>query len=394
MIASSFRFFPQMSILSQRLWLALILYFSLGALSTATPKAQEASPEAKPAKPVEPVEPTKEAKPVQLPKQIKQNSKDDTQNKSQDKNQEKDLKAEKKIYIEENLYDFSEITYHTAVEAALTRFEAERGAPLLPGPRGKIGLKTYTYSGPGLCTPLALLRSLILALEKRGFTKAGMMIVDFQEKELRNCGILPPLSQGGSSFEGVPVYALDTDLYWDPAWFYESNLPSLEYFGTYLKTSLNLKEAFQKEKISYLNPLLLCDVDGWINLPMLTSHGSIGVSGALANATLLNMSNHKRFLASPSIAPMVVAELAAIPEMRNSWLFTIFSLERYQYVGDYRFNANYTQSEPLLLLSNAPAALDYALLKRLNEARLRRNFAPLGDKQGLFWAYLRELQVP
>ncbi len=365
MMATSFSVFPQMSTLSKGLGLGLGLYVGFGAWSQAKPGGERVYPQAK----------------------------GDQTDPMPNKHPEKDLKKEKIIYIEESLENFSEINYHKAVEAALTRFETERGVPLVPGPKGKIGLKTYTYSGPGLCTPLPLLRGLILALEKRGFTKAGMMIVDFHEKELRNCGILPPLSKGGTCFEGVPVYALDTDRYWDPAWVYESNLPSLEYFGAYIKTSLSLKEAFQKERMSYLNPLLLCDVDGWINLPMLTSHTAIGVSGALANATLLNMSNHKRFLTSPSIAPMVVAELAAIPEM-TSWLFTLLSLESYQYVGDYQFNANYTQGEPLLLLSNAPAALDYALLQKLNHARLRRNFAPLGDKNGLFWAYLRELKVP
>lgn len=355
----SFSFFTQMSTLSKALGLGLAFYMVLGTWSAA---------------------------------KLEGGSKKQAGN-SQNTTKEA-YKKEKNIYIEENLANFSEEAYQQAVEAALTRFESERGVPLVPGATRKIGLKTYTYSGPGLCTRLPLLRSLILALEKRGFKREDMMIVDFHEKNLRHCEILPPLSEGGNRFEGVPVYALDTDQYWDQAWAYESNLPSLEYFRAYLKTSTSLNEALEKERMSYLNPLLLCDVDGWINLPMLTSHAALGVSGALANATLLNMSNHKRFLTSASIAPMVVAELAAMPEMKTSWLFTLLSLECYQYVGDYHFNANYTRSEPLLLLSTTPAALDYALLEKLNTARRQRQFAPLGDKNSLLWAYLRELHVP
>lgn len=299
-----------------------------------------------------------------------------------------------RIYIEETMDGFNESSYLAALEKLLADFEAQRGLPLQPGPKGKIGLKTYTYSGPGLCTPLPLLRSLICLLEQRGFARKDMLIVDFQESQLRKCGILPPLSQGGSSFEGVNVYALDKNIYWDENWFYDSNLPALEYFGSYYMPYLTPEKAWEKERKSYLNPLLLCDVDFWINLPMVTSHAAIGVSGALANATLLNMSNHKRFLNSPSICPMVVAELAAIPELQATCIFSILSLELYQYVGDYQFNAYYTHSEPLLILSNAAAALDYTLLKKINKARLKRNFAPLGDPNGLFWSYLRQMQVP
>lgn len=298
------------------------------------------------------------------------------------------------VYIQEPLAGFDKQSYYQALEKALTRFEMQRGSPLKPGPKGKIGLKPYTYSGPGLCTPLALLQALIELLEHRGFERQNMLIVDFHENQLRKCGILPPLSTGGSSFEGVSVYALDRGVYWDEAWVYDSNLPTLEYFGAYPLFSLSSQTAWEKERKSYLNPLLLCDVDCWINLPMLTSNAVLGVSGALANATLLNMSNHKRFLSSPSICPMAVAELAAIPELQDTCIFSLLSLELYQYIGDYTFNAYYTESEPLLLLSNAPAALDYTLLKKINKARLRRNFAPIGDRNGLFWSYLKQMQVP
>src|SRR5208283_1869250 len=61
--------------------------------------------------------------------------------------------------LESPLGSFSEKEYTAAAEALFTRFEQLTGRRLGPGPKGKVGLKIYSDSGPGLATPIPLVKA-------------------------------------------------------------------------------------------------------------------------------------------------------------------------------------------------------------------------------------------
>ena len=142
----------------------------------------------------------------------------------------------------------------------------------------------------------------------------------------------------------------------NPSWFYESPLPS------------------QKGRKSFLPTPLFLEVDFWINLPMVADHPTLGLSGALANASLWNISNNQRFLASLTNAAVCIAEVSATPELREKWIFTLLTLEVYQYIGGLHFYSHYTCSEPILFMSTNPVILDFLMYKRLNFARKFHDF--------------------
>ena len=272
----------------------------------------------------------------------------------------------------------TEASYLPGVSALINAYEIETGQRLVPGKRGKIGIKVNTRSGRGLSTPHGLLRAVIEAFEARGFERQAILIVDDSMHGLREAGILPLLNESAFNFEGCPVYALDRELYYNKDWFYDSPLPPSRNQGVQLSgedggenNSLSIGAI---ERKSFLPMPLLFDVDFWVNLAVAVDDRALGIDGALANATLWNVSNSQRFLRSDATASVAIAEIAAIPELSERMLLHFVSLEFYQYIGGPKFNSLYTHSEPLLWMSSDPVAIDRLLFDRINTLRRNNGF--------------------
>ena len=270
--------------------------------------------------------------------------------------------------------------YSGQVAALIDAYETSVGRRLTAGARGKVGLKVNTRGGRGLSTPLPLLRAVIEALQARGFSSEGILIVDYSAYDLRQARILPPLSLDVARFEGCPVVALDSERHYDAEWFYDSPLPPALQQEPQLFSGAgqgrSLAEGAEARK-SFLPAPLLFDVDFWINLAVGVDDVTLGVDGALANATLWNVSNSQRFLDNPATASAAVAEIAAIPELQERLALHFISLERYQFIGGPRFKSLYTRSEPRVWMSSDPVALDRLLLDRMNAVRLLEGFSEI-----------------
>lgn len=267
--------------------------------------------------------------------------------------------------------------YYTEVQGLVAAYEREVGQALEPGKRGKVALKINTRGGAGLSTPLQLIRAVVETLEARGYERHSILIVDYSAHNLRQAGVMPPLSTSNAEFEGSPVIALDTEQYYDPVWFYDSPLPPAlqqepQLFSE-VRRATQLEEGAQARK-SFLPEPLLFEVDFWINLSVGVDDPALGVDGALANATLWNVSNSRRFLVNQATASAAVAEIAAIPELQERLVLNFVSLERYQFIAGPFFNSIYTRSEPRLWMSSDAVALDRLLYDRMNAMRLLEGF--------------------
>jgi hypothetical protein len=283
---------------------------------------------------------------------------------------------------EGHLRTFTEADYDLEVERLMSAYEKAYRRPIVPGAKRKVGLKIYSDSGPGMATPTALVRAVIGSLQRRGFANRNIFLVGLNQLRLRMTGYLPSLVTGEVPFKGNPVFVLESNRYYDPGWFYESNLPERfdPIFAAHQTEGVPNSSTKDEDRKSFLATPLFLDADFWINLPVYTDHQVLGVNGSLVNATLWNASNTARFFRSPATAPAAVAEMSAIPELRQTWIFTIASLEHYQFIGGPFFNSLYTKSEPLIWLGTDPVMMDALMRAKINLARRREGFEPISEE--------------
>jgi hypothetical protein len=279
------------------------------------------------------------------------------------------------------LPSFDEAGYDKEVEALFSTFENTTHRKLVPGAKKRVGLKIYADSGPGMATPVALTKAVIAALERRGFEREKIFLVGLNALRLRMTGYLPSLVSGATPFNGHPVYVLESGRFYDPVWFYDSPLPQRfdPVFAAKQTQDVSNTSTKDEDRKSFLATPLFLDADFWINMPVFTDHPTLGINGALVNATLWNASNTARFFRSPANAPAAVAEMSAIPELRQTWVFTIASLEHYQFIGGPFFNSLYTVNEPVIWLSRDPVLMDAMMRDRINAHRKQSGFAPVDE---------------
>ena len=290
------------------------------------------------------------------------------------------------------LNSFDAENYNGAVEALFEAFEKSVDKKLQKGQKGRVGLKIYTNSGSGLSTPQKLIEAVIAQLQRRGYQRSDITIVDMSARKMRACGFLPKLSevQNGAlnSYNGVQVVDIDSGKFFDKRWYYDNPLTPKN-----ANVSTSYKEIYNPEvRKSYLPVPLFLSVDFWINLPVVTDMDGLGVCAALGNVSIWNMSNNERFLKEPANASMAAAEVCAIPEMRESNVFTIISFEQGQFVGGAVYNARFCFSENLLLLSSNPVAIDYICWQTINKYR-RANRFKIIDPEPPILNYCRQLGV-
>jgi len=298
----------------------------------------------------------------------------------------------KKYLFEKSMTNFSAGEYKRAVESFFSEFEKTNNQKITRGQKGKVGLKVYTNSGAGLSTPIDLVEAVIASLEKRGYARKDICIVDMRRQNLRVSGFLPKLSevQRGTKddYMGCPVYDISSEKYYSPDWFYDNSMPAKEF----LRKRYTHDESNMETRKSFLPVTLFLTVDFWINLPVITDMSGIGVCASLGNATLWNMSNNERFFKANANAPVTVAEVAAIPELHDSWLFSILSFEYAQIVGGAVYNQAYVASKRMMLCSANPVAIDYIAWQFLNTNRAAFGFEPIAEEPVMF-EYCRQMEL-
>lgn len=284
------------------------------------------------------------------------------------------IATEKPLTWEKSIPDFSSSSYKQAVNNLFYEMEKVDPDRFLPKEFQRVGLKVSTQMGAGLSTPLELTRAVIAFLEKRGFERENIFIIDQEAHRLRDAGYLPLLSLKSDLFERVPVLALSDANFFDQNWFYESPLPPPNNAVDYLSNTSPNTPLSNENRKSFIAAPLMFGLDFWINLPVLFDSPALYMRGAAVNSSLHLINNADRFFKSSVNGSVAVVEIKNIPELRNKLAANIISLEKYQYIGGPIFDSNFCVSENLILGSFDTLSLDKILFDKLNSQRALHGF--------------------
>ncbi|MGO8721115.1 MAG: DUF362 domain-containing protein [Acidobacteriaceae bacterium] len=188
-----------------------------------------------------------------------------------------------------------------------------------------VGLKVNTIAGKGLSTNIALVEAICERLQQAGIRAGDIVVWDRTNRELQRAGYKISTDTGG-----VRCFGTDSIGYEDEPLSYGM-----------VKTQLS--------KI-----MMQCDVV--INVPILKHHDGAGVTFAMKNmyGVIKNPNAQHGGGCNP-----YVADLNAIPEVRNKVRFVVGDVMTSEYHGGPGFNPAYTWNYDGLMVGEDRVAIDY-----------------------------------
>jgi uncharacterized protein (DUF362 family) len=143
-----------------------------------------------------------------------------------------------------------------------------------------------------------------------------------------------------------------------------------------------LSSGVQLSSTSYYAAVLSQKVTKVINLPSMCDSFMCGLNGALANMTLWNVDNWRRFIQEPAFGNPYVAEIYADPTVRDKVVLTIMDALAVQFAGGPFPNPNFTRQYFTILASRDPVAVDATAMRLIDGYRLANKLPPIAPVAG------------
>ncbi len=133
-----------------------------------------------------------------------------------------------------------------------------------------------------------------------------------------------------------------------------------------------------------MSKILLNYTNAQENLPILKDHGLSGVSCALKNyyGAINNPNKYHEDGCDP-----FVADLNALPEIRNQNRLIICDALTIQYKGGPSYHPGWNEDYQGIIISSDPVALDFIGYQRINQLRQKKGIPAL-EKSGLSPKYI------
>lgn len=125
----------------------------------------------------------------------------------------------------------------------------------------------------------------------------------------------------------------------------------------------------QLSSTSHYSKVLTKQVDKVINIPSLMDSFLTGLNGAIANMTIPNIDNWRRFTREPDHGDPYLAEIYADAMIHDKVVLTILDGLRLQYAGGPFPNPGFTIDHHTIFMSRDPVAIDATAVRLINENR-------------------------
>jgi uncharacterized protein (DUF362 family) len=247
----------------------------------------------------------------------------------------------------------------------------------LVSPKDVVGIKVAAAPGAQGGTHVAVVRAIARGLHAAGISPDHIVVWDRNRDDLLRAGY----SERDPNFR----------LQWvDPSTGYDRNAtltaPVLgkliwgdSMFGDRKNTRFEdmLSNGDQLSSTSYYALVLSRKVTKVINVPSLCDSFMSGINGALANMTLWNVDNWRRFVKEPNFGNPYLAEIYADPMVHDKVVLTIMDGLWVQFAGGPFPNPNFTRPYGTLFASKDPVAIDAIAMRLLDEYRVANKLPPV-----------------
>lgn len=234
----------------------------------------------------------------------------------------------------------------------------------------RVGIKVSTMGGAVSGTNPEVVDAIVEGLAEAGIAPQQIIVWDRRKEDLLAAGF----ASDGKHYQLRWVDAVDG--YDRKAQVTSPVLGKLIYGDSAFrkKRVRNLKDVFNTDddlsSDSFFSRILSSEVTVVINVPSLTDSFLTGVNGALANMTLPNLDNWRRFVKEPLFGDPYMAEIYADPRILDKVVITILDGLMLQYAGGPFPDANYAVENFTLFASRDPVAIDSTAARLLDEWRL------------------------
>lgn len=245
-----------------------------------------------------------------------------------------------------------------------------------------VGIKVAAAPGAMGGTHPAVVRAIAQGLQSAGIPPSRIIVWDRNREDLLACGFserdpdfqlawTPP----GTGYDRQAVLTAPVlgQLIWGDSKFGDIK-------GTRIEDLLSRNQ--QLSSTSYYSSVLSQKVTKIVNVPSLVDSFMTGINGALANVTLWNVDNWRRFVQEPTFGNPYLAEIYADPIVHDKVVLTILDGLALQFAGGPFPNPNFTRQYFTVFASRDPVAIDATAVRLIDEYRLANKLPPAAPVAG------------
>ncbi len=259
------------------------------------------------------------------------------------------------------------------VLAATGQPDIARAWASLVSPNDKIGIKISAAGGELFTTHHDVVNAIVDGLVAAGHSRSSIIVWDRSLGGIKEAGYRPGADgyqlraiapREGYDSKAVLSMPLLGKLVWG----------DLEYKSDKGKMPL-LSDTENTSNLSHFSRILSTEVTKIINVPVMSSSETNGISGCLYNVTIPNIDNWRRFAQGSRFGAESIAEIYSNPLIAKKVVLNLMDGLVAQYAGGPQSQPNYALHHATLYASKDPVALDAVALKQLEQWRARAKSA-------------------